>query len=82
MARRQQQTTAPTANYYAPNDPGVMTKRKVHVLLPALTVLIGGVLLTYMVSVESEPGAIPLLLIALGSGWYFLTRYRFRSRST
>jgi hypothetical protein len=52
----------------------------VHALLFALTVLIGVALLIYMVTVEDEPGALPLLLIVVGSGWYLITRERFRSR--
>jgi hypothetical protein len=55
------------------------SNRKVHALLSALTVLIGVALLIYMVTVEDEPGAVPLLLIVVGSGWYFITRARFRS---
>jgi len=56
------------------------SNRKVHALLSALTVLIGVALLIYMVTVEDEPGALPLLLIVVGSGWYLITRNRFRSR--
>lgn len=56
-----------------------MDKRKIHTFLSALTVLIGAVLMTYMIYVESEPGAIPLLLIVLGIGWYFIARVRLRS---
>lgn len=37
---------------------------------------IGLVLLVYMVTVEGEPGALPLLLILLGGGWYAITRLR------
>jgi hypothetical protein len=37
----------------------------------ALVILITGLmLLAYMVVVESEPGALPLLMILLGGGWY------------
>lgn len=54
--------------------------RKAHAVLAALTVALGVVLLAYMVVVESEPGAIPLLLIVLGSAWYVVTRRRARSR--
>jgi len=56
------------------------SNQKVHALLSALTVFIGVALLIYMVTVENEPGAIPLLLIVVGSGWYLITRNRFRSR--
>jgi hypothetical protein len=47
--------------------------------LSLLTVAVGLVLMAYMVFAESEPGAIPLLLIVLGSGWYIFTRLKARS---
>ncbi|HEX2203181.1 MAG TPA: hypothetical protein VHG91_07775 [Longimicrobium sp.] len=53
---------------------------KVHRLLSVLTIVTGVVLMIFMISTESEPGAIPLLLIVLGTGWYFVTRARIRSR--
>lgn len=55
------------------------SNQKAHARLSALTVLIGVALLIYMITVEDEPGALPLLLIVVGSGWYFITRNRFRS---
>lgn len=55
-------------------------KLKVQSLLSVLITVIGIVLLTFMIIVESEPGAIPLLLIALGTGCYFITRFRIRSQ--
>jgi hypothetical protein len=42
--------------------------------LPALIVTIGVLLLIYMITVESEPGAIPLLLIVAGIALYFMIR--------
>jgi hypothetical protein len=54
-------------------------KLRVHKMLSAITIVIGLVLLIYMIIVESEPGAIPLLLVVLGTGWYFITRARTRS---
>lgn len=56
---------------------GAGSNRKMHAVLSALTVAVGVLLLVYMVTVEGEPGALPLLLILLGSGWYFTTRARF-----
>lgn len=53
---------------------------KVHTLLSILTVVAGLLLMTYMVAVESEPGAVPLLLIAAGVGWFVVTRVRYRPR--
>ncbi|MGV3484012.1 MAG: hypothetical protein ACO1RT_06325 [Planctomycetaceae bacterium] len=51
-----------------------------HTLVPVLVILVGVALLAYMVTVESEPGLIPLLLIASGTTWYLVARARFRSR--
>ncbi len=59
-----------------------MKKQKMHALLSTLTILIGAVLMAYMISVESEPGALPVLLIGSGIGWYLVTRFRFRSHQT
>ena len=55
-------------------------KFKMHTLLSVLTTVIGIVLLIFMITVESEPGAIPLLLIATGASWYFITRHKIRSQ--
>ncbi len=45
-----------------------------------LTIVIGVGLLIMMIVVESEPGALPLLLIVSGLGWYGITRVRMRSQ--
>ena len=45
-------------------------------LFSVLAMVIGTALLIYMISVEREPGAIPLLLIVLGAGCYGITRFR------
>lgn len=45
-----------------------------------LTIVIGVVLMLRQMYFDSEPGAIPLLLIVFGIGWYFITRARIRSR--
>lgn len=55
-------------------------KLRMHSLLSLLITVIGTALLTFMIVVEDEPGAIPLLLIAIGAGWYFITRYRRQSQ--
>ncbi len=49
-------------------------------LLSLLTMGHGFLLLISMIVIEDEPGAIPLLLILLGTGWYFILRFRTRSR--
>jgi hypothetical protein len=46
--------------------------------LPILVIVIGALLLAIKVYVDSEPGAIPLLLVAGGSGWYLLQRFQPR----
>ena len=53
-------------------------RRKVHTLLAAATALLGVALLIYMIVWEDEPGAIPLLLIVVGVGWFVVTRVRMR----
>ncbi len=50
-----------------------------HKLLSLLTVVIGVLLMTYMIHVEDEPGAIPLLLIVSGTGWYLVARAQNQS---
>lgn len=57
-------------------------KLKMHFLLSVLTIIFGVSLLIFMIVVEDEPGAVPLLLIVAGTGWYFITRYRIRSQYT
>ena len=48
-------------------------------IVAAAITAIGIILITYMISVEGELGAIPLLLLAVGIGWLGLTRRRLRS---
>ncbi len=55
-------------------------KLRLHRRASVLTIVVGVALLIMMVVVESEPGALPLLLIVLGTGWYFVTGARARSR--
>jgi hypothetical protein len=52
----------------------------VHTILSLVILTIGLVLLVYMIRVESEPGALPLLLIVIGAGWYVATRARRRAQ--
>src|ERR671916_271251 len=56
-----------------------LEKLKVHKMLSALTIAIGFVLMLGKIYADSEPGAIPILLVVLGMGWYFITRVRSRS---
>ena len=57
-----------------------LEKLRVQKLLSALTVVIGFVLMAGKIHADSEPGAIPMLLVVLGAGWYFVARARTRSR--
>lgn len=56
------------------------TRLNVHTILSLVILTIGLVLLVYMIRVESEPGALPLLLIVIGAGWYVATRARRRAQ--
>lgn len=60
------------------NENSTIQDSKVQLILSALTIAVGVLLLIYMVTVESEPGALPLLLIVSGIGWHLVTRRRTR----
>lgn len=51
-------------------------KLKLQKIISIIIFVIGAMLMIYMIIVESEPGAIPLLLIVVGTGWYFISRSR------
>jgi hypothetical protein len=63
------------------NTPDAGRNRRVQSVLSTISIVLGLVLLAYMVTVEDEPGAIPLLLIVVGIGWKLVTRYRVRSHT-
>lgn len=44
--------------------------------LSLLTIGIGLVLMTMKIYVDSEPGALPLILVLLGVVWYWIERVR------
>jgi hypothetical protein len=54
-------------------------KLKTHRLLSLLMIIIGLVLMVFMIRTESEPGALPLLLVVLGIAWHVITWRRMRS---
>ncbi len=56
-----------------------MKKREVHTILSLLIAGVGVVLLVYMITVEDEPGGVPLLLITVGVGWFVIQRVRRQS---
>lgn len=45
-----------------------------HKLIPLSLVAIGAALMAFKIVEDSEPGAIPLLLVLLGGAWYFIRR--------
>jgi hypothetical protein len=73
-ARGKPQTPTKKANM------NTLEKLKVHKTLSALTVAVGFVLMSGKIYADSEPGAIPMLLVVLGTGWYLAARVRTRSR--
>ncbi len=64
----------------SPRDPHASLK--VHAGLSVVLIAIGFALLVMMIVVESEPGALPLLMLFVGIGWYVVTRLRLRARHT
>ena len=55
-------------------------KLKAQVRISLGLLVVGIVLMTYMITVESEPGALPLLLVIAGIAAYFICRYRLRKQ--
>ena len=53
---------------------------KIYTTLSILTLLFGIALLIYMVTVEDEPGALPLFLILTGTGGYLYLRSKLRKQ--
>lgn len=47
--------------------------------LSLLILAVGLVLVVFMIRTEGEPGALPLLLILVGAGWYLVARRRTRA---
>jgi hypothetical protein len=56
-----------------------MRGSRIHFVLSILLFAIGGVLLSYMIAVEDEPGAVPLIMVLLGMGWFFITLFRSKA---
>ena len=55
-------------------------KLKVQKMLSALIVAVGFVLMAGKIYADSEPGAIPMLLVVLGTGLHLVSRARARPR--
>ncbi len=50
-----------------------------HKVIAVLIIAGGLVLMAMKIYADSEPGLIPILLVVLGAGWYFITRLRTQS---
>jgi uncharacterized membrane protein len=46
--------------------------------LSVTIIVIGLILLIFMITVEDEPGALPLFLILVGTVWFFVNRGRIK----
>ena len=55
---------------------------EVRTLVPALVTVVGVMLMVAQIHADSEPGAIPLILILTGIGWLFVSRTRKRRHHT
>ncbi len=55
-------------------------KRVMHTVLSTLVIAVAVALLVYMITVEDELGAVPLLLLVVGTGWLIIARLRMRPR--
>ena len=51
-------------------------KLKTQKIISMIITFLGIILLIYMITVEDEPGAIPLLMIVGGTVWFFITKSR------
>lgn len=53
--------------------------QRIFKVLPAIAILLGCIMLVYMILVESEPGAVPLILFFGGLIWILIDRYRTKN---
>ena len=56
----------------------ISQKLKLSKVLSVLTILLGTALMIYMIRVEDEPGALPLILIIIGIVWFIVNRYQIK----
>ncbi|MGN6213275.1 hypothetical protein [Parafilimonas sp.] len=59
----------------------ISQKLKWDKLLPVLSISLGIILLIYMIKVEDEPGALPLLLIIIGVIWLIINQYQAKKQT-
>lgn len=55
-------------------------KLKILTMLAVLIIIVGLVLMIGKIIADSEPGLIPIMLILVGSTWYFILRRRRQSQ--
>ena len=58
----------------------IKQRLKINSTLSGLMIISGTALLIYMIRVEDEPGALPLLLIILGTAWFFIIQNRIKNQ--
>lgn len=69
------ETTKSAGNGLKRAGNGLKAQRVISLMITA----VGVVLLTFMITVEDEPGALPLALVIGGFAWFFITRARIRA---
>ena len=57
----------------------IVTRIKKQIGFSLILLSLGLLLLVYMIVVEDEPGAVPLFLVATGTIWFLIARFRLRS---
>lgn len=56
-------------------------KLKYHRVFSILTILTGVILMTYMITVEDEPGLLPILLVTIGSVWLIFIQTKLKKQN-
>lgn len=57
-------------------------KLDIPTVVAMLIIIVGVVLMIGKIVVDSEPGGIPILLILVGTGWFFVQQIRTRSHQS
>lgn len=55
-------------------------KQKAYKIFSIAIILIGVILITYMMKIEDEPGALPLFLIVIGISWFITNQIKIRNQ--
>jgi uncharacterized membrane protein len=61
-------------------EKNISEKLKLSKLLSVLMIVLGVVLLIYMIMVEDEPGALPLLILIIGIVWFVRNRNQIKKQ--